>query len=274
MPSPAAPFANDSNNANTDKRAGRPPLASAWKYFHPTPNVLSCKSQKRPSCLRSHTRRPRRESGDVGKSSPPCTLRTTAEHLRGEGGRCLFLNCRRSGETSSRRTASTAGGAPRGSENSPGLGPPATGGERSRARPSGGERAEGRRPRAGAAGLGRPARRPPGGGSARPPASRPPAEATSRLGSRSTGSAFFPRAGSQGAARAARGGPSPSRQLRGEREAGPRPAPSPRGPPRAAPRRAGQGRGPPRAGRGARRGGCGRAGRPGALPEAVYQLPA
>lgn len=244
MPSPAAPFVNDSNNANTDKRAGRPPLASAWKYFHPTPNVLSCKSQKRPSSLSSHTRRPRLESGNVGKSSPPCTLRTTAEHLSGEGGtlplpqlpeeRGDFLSA--DGEQSrgcTERLRELPGARAAGD------------GRRAQQSASLGRREGGGSPAAG------------GGSGARPPASRPPAEATSRLGFRSTGSAFFPRAGSQGTAQAARGGPSPSRQLRGEREggrpraadgmppgggggeAGPRPAPSPRGPPRAAPRGAG-----------------------------------
>lgn len=124
--------------------------------------------------------------------------------LEGRVKYCLFLNCRRKGETSFRQPASRAG-VHRETPRTP----------RVPDRRRGGERAGGRRVawlREGAAGLGCRANRAPRGGSARPPASRLPEGATRRLGS---GSTFFPPAGSRGTAPEARGGHSRPRPTPG-----------------------------------------------------------
>lgn len=149
----------------------------------------------------------------------PCTPLQTAEHLKGEGNAASFQTASGRGRRlPRRRRVSRIGCAHWKTERTARVAGASrtAGGEQPRAQ----ERASLPRPRVGEAGLGRRANCPPGGGSARPPASRELEKATSRLGSGSTGSTFLPRAWSRGRAQAAKAATLPLAQLRGEREGG------------------------------------------------------
>lgn len=85
MPSPAAPFLNDSNNENTDKRAGRPPQATAWQHFYPTPNTQELQLPEKTLLYPTS----RAETWALVRQREkvlPCTPFWRAEHLKGDRG--------------------------------------------------------------------------------------------------------------------------------------------------------------------------------------------
>lgn len=250
--------------ALTKEQGGHPePRLSNTSTLPPT---QSHTPQPRPSPSRAHARRPRLQFGNVGKYTP--SLRSGRLSTRGRGDLPLCTR-RGKGDTSSRGRAQRRATALR---ELPGLGrrraggrgdpPSARGrGSASGARARGTPSSRGWRARVREHGAHIPSSSP------APRAARAAGSATLPLaqlwGEREGGRAGLPGAMPPGgeAARPA-WGPPPPHAVRGRRS--PRPGPS---------RRAGQGRRPRPAGRGARRGGGG-GGRPGALPEAVYQLPA